>query len=90
MSGEYKTFLIPLSVLASQSHSTIVQAQIFAFQKKCIKLMLVDFFKDLFIFRKRVKEGERQGEKHQCVVAFFEGALLGTWPATQACALTGN
>ena len=31
-------------------------------------------------------EGERQGGKHQCVVA--SGVpLLGTWPATQACAL---
>ena len=25
--------------------------------------------KDLFIFRERGKEGEREGEKHQCVVA---------------------
>ena len=27
------------------------------------------FLKDLFIFRERGKEGEREGEKHQCVVA---------------------
>ena len=27
------------------------------------------FFKDLFIFIERVREGERKGEKHQCVVA---------------------
>ena len=27
------------------------------------------FFKTLFIFRGRVREGERKGEKHQCVVA---------------------
>ena len=26
------------------------------------------FLKILFIFRKRVREGEREGEKHQCVV----------------------
>ena len=27
------------------------------------------FFLDLFIFRERGREGEREGEKHQCVVA---------------------
>ena len=27
------------------------------------------FFKILFIFRQRGMEGEREGEKHQCVVA---------------------
>ena len=49
---------------------------------------MVNLFKRfyLFIFRERGREGEREGEKHQCVVA----SLLGTWPATQACALTGN
>ena len=32
----------------------------------------VGFFKRfyLFIFRERGREGEREGEKHQCVVAF--------------------
>ena len=33
--------------------------------------------------------GEREGEKHQCVVV-SHASLLGTCPATQACALTGN
>ena len=27
------------------------------------------FFKILFIFRERGREGDREGEKHQCVVA---------------------
>ena len=37
------------------------------------------------------KEGrKREGEKHQCVVASRVPPPLGTWPATQACALTGN
>ena len=45
----------------------------------------------LFIFRHREREGERQGEKHQCVVASHTPApSLGTRPATQTCALTGN
>ena len=39
--------------------------------------------------REREKEGEREGEKHQRVVALMR-SLLGNWPATQACALTGN
>ena len=43
----------------------------------------------LFIFRERGRAGEREGEKHQCVVAFCM-PQLGTWPTTQACALTGN
>ena len=34
-------------------------------------------------------EGEGEGEKHQYVVA-SHAPLLGTWPATQACVLTGN
>ena len=38
-----------------------------------------------YLFLERVEE--REGEQHQCVVA---SPLRGTWPATQACALTGN
>ena len=47
---------------------------------------VVYFFKILnfylFIFRQRGKEGEREGEKHKCVVALVR-PLLGTWPATR-------
>ena len=39
----------------------------------------------LFIFRKKGREGEREGEKHQCVVPLM-CPPLGTHPATQACA----
>ena len=46
----------------------------------------------LFVcFRWGWRDGERVGEKHQCVVASGmppTGDL--TWPTTQACALTGN
>ena len=58
--------------------------------KKIASISSFTFLKKkiLFIFfRERVKEGEREGEKHQCVVA---SRAMGTWPATQACALTGN
>ena len=43
----------------------------------------------LFIFRQRGREGEREGEKYQCVVASHTTQPQ-TWPTTQACALTGN
>ena len=47
------------------------------------------FFKIiLFIyFLERGREGEREGEKHQCVVASHMLPTLETWPTTQACAL---
>ena len=35
-------------------------------------------------------EKGREGEKHQCDWLPLTRPLLGTWPATQACALTGN
>ena len=51
-------------------------------------LILFYFLKDFMYFSKG-REGERQREKHQCVVASHT-PLLGTWPATQAQALAGN
>ena len=42
-----------------------------------------------FIFRQRGREGEREGEKHQGVVATHMPPA-GDLAATQACALTGN
>ena len=42
-----------------------------------------------FIFLFLYRGGWREGEKHQYVVASHP-PLLGTWPSTQACALTGN
>ena len=45
----------------------------------------------LFIFREKGREGEREGEEHQCVVASPTPPPGGlTWPTTQKCALTGN
>ena len=42
----------------------------------------------LFIFRQRGREGET--ERNNSVWLLPMHPLLGTWPATQACALTGN
>ena len=45
----------------------------------------------LFIFRVRGREGEREEEKHQCVVASHAPPTGGlTWSTTQECTLTGN
>ena len=56
-----------------------------------IKICPSSLFKKVFIylFLERGREGEREGEKHQCVVA-SPVPQLGTWPTSQACALTGN
>ena len=42
----------------------------------------------LFIFRERGRVGEREGNLN--VLMPLMQPLLGTWPATQACALTGT
>ena len=47
-----------------------------------------NFLKD-FIFLQRDRKGGRKRRKHPCVVASCK-PQLGTQPATQACALTGN
>ena len=52
--------------------------------------MCVCIFKNIYLFLERGREGEREGEKHQCVVASRMPPQVGTWPATQACALTRN
>ena len=43
----------------------------------------------LFIFRDRVRQGEREGEKHQCVFA-SHAPPTEDQAATQACTLTEN
>ena len=58
------------------------------FFKSSSEDMLIDF-------RERVREGEKEGEKHQCETETLTGSLshaprLGTKPATQAGALTRN
>ena len=44
----------------------------------------------VFIFRERGEEGEGEGERDVSVWLPLTWPPLGTWPATQACALTGN
>ena len=48
------------------------------------------FFKKYFIyFFERVEGGEKERQRNINVWLPFMCPLLGTWPATQACALTG-
>ena len=49
--------------------------------------MCVCFFK-IYLFLGKGREEER--ERNIKVWLLFECLLPGTWPATQACALTGN
>ena len=54
-------------------------------------IFILTWFLKIFIFRERGREGEREGEKHQCVVASHMPPTGGTiWLTTQACGLTGN
>ena len=55
------------------------------------------FFKDfIYVFLEKGREGKRKGEKHWCARDTLikrlplTHPLLGTWRATQACAMTGN
>ena len=70
----FQTFCVLLSVCSDS-----VPHYFFLFFKK-------DF---IYLFLEKEKEGKREGEKHQCVVAAHT-PLLGTWPVTQACVLTRN
>ena len=56
--------------------------------KKNSKYFFILFFKD-FIFKRGRREGEREAEKHHVWLPLMR-PILGTWLATQACALTGN
>ena len=54
-----------------------------------IFFLFVCFFKILLICRVRGREGEREGEKHQCVVASC-APTTGGLACNPACAPTGN
>ena len=103
LSGEYGEFLYishPKTHTASQPPTSpprvvhLLELTNFHRHKKSkvyIRVHPFYFFKRfyLLIFRERGREGEREGEKHQCVVA-PQMPPAGDPPATQACASTGN
>ena len=53
-----------------------------------LKVLLLFLKRFLFIFRERGRR-KKEGERNVNVWLPLECPLLGTWPATQACALTG-
>ena len=59
----------------------------FVFLTICLSIYLFIIY-HLSIFRQRGREGEIEGEKYQWLP--LACPLVGTWSATQACALTGN
>ena len=71
------------------SHFNIENGRKYTFLAYYALLFLFFKITYLFIFREKGREGEREGEKHQCVVA-SQAPSTGTWTATQAYALTGN
>ena len=53
------------------------------------QLLVFFSLKNIYLYLEQGREVEREGEKHQCVVASYTRPR-GIWPTTQACALTGN
>ena len=51
---------------------------------------ICDFLKRFYLFIFREGKGGRKRERNISVWLPLTRPLLGTWPATQACALTGN
>ena len=47
-------------------------------------------FQRFYLFLDRGEEKEKERERNSNVWLPLVHPLLGTWPATQACALTGN
>ena len=48
------------------------------------------FFKEFYLFIFRERGGEKEWERNISVWLPLVCPLLGTWPAAQACVLTGN
>ena len=56
-----------------------------------LKIVLFIYFLDfVYLFLERGEGKEKEGERNIYVWLPLMCPLLGTWPATQACALTGN
>ena len=75
-------FLICISLIASEvEHLFIYLLAI------CMSFCLRFYF---ITFKETGREGEREGERHINVWLPLACPPLGIWPATEACALTGN
>ena len=78
-------------ISARTTSNSIIFATLYGFKLQAQIFHNWSFLKKiLFIFRQRLREGEREGEKHQCMVACHAPPTGGIWPTTHACALTRN
>ena len=69
------------------SHRNGISGTVKYTKKKLLKTF-IKFFLNLFLERRKGKEEEREGNTNVWLPVTCP--LLGTWPETQACALTGN
>ena len=90
-----KIFLIHWCITIISTIRVYINQETRIIEKNVSVLFFENFKKILLIyfFRERGREGGREGEKLQCVRDTWLPLThhqLGTRPATQACALTGN
>ena len=76
----YDANVVFLKVVPQASYTILIFLDSLFFKKKKI----------LFIYFQREGKGERKRERSINVWLPFTNPQLGTWPATQACALNGN
>ena len=64
--------------------------QLLAIMDKNVRNILTQFFKKIYLVFDGGGQREKERERNTNVWLPLVCPLLGTWPATQACALTGN
>ena len=64
--------------------------QLLAIMDKNVRNILTQFFKKIYLVLDGGGQREKERERNTNVWLPLTWPLLGTWPATQACALTGN
>ena len=84
----YYNFIVNLEVRKNESFTFVLKSAAGVYLLMLYSRFFIFRF-HLFIFLERGKEGEREGRNINMWLP-LERPPLGTWPATQACALTGN
>ena len=80
-----------LSLLGFQSNTICVSLFLALTMESVYATTFLPFFKDfIYLFLERGEGREKERVKNINVWLSLMHPLLGTWPATQACALTGN
>ena len=71
--------------------SISLKGELNSFLIKELKFVFLNFFKYcIYSFLERGEEKEKEKERNINVCLPLVGPVLGTWPSTQACALSGN